>query len=541
MDRARVAVLIAYIRWAAVALSLLESFMTSSPAPLSVTAIVAVTVLMAAYNLPLTAADRLQPRFVEPLIAVGVVGDFLVCSAWVLLSVNDPYEAPWVIYILVAIEAAVLYRWSGGLTFMLAFTTVYSVLDWIQAEYFGPPFRLDSYVFHIAAVLMVAVFTTILGNQSHRRYLAARDAAAEAAGHAERSEALYVVASRLAGTLKRDYVLETVMDSLQSLFPRRWHGILLATESGSLELAYSRGEPRGVSFPVSSAATFSEAENDVVVFGDLRSELLPNSDWVLPEALVRYASAAALPLKAPNRNFGVMLALDPAVSAFREDEVRFLEALAHQTSTALENARLYQEVEVMSLTDATTALFNRRAFDIRLDEELARAQRYNLPLALLMLDVDHFKLYNDAFGHLAGDRLLRRLGDLLAKESLRQSDLPFRFGGEEFAVIMPHTNAEEALVLAHRVCAEIVNENIPHPSNEDYGRLTVSIGVAAFPQDGAGARELVNHADVALYAAKRAGRNRVVIFNGPFVAEDQHSREEIEAKSRAALERRPGG
>ena len=129
--------------------------MTSSPAPLSVTAIVAVTVLMAAYNLPLTAADRLQPRFVEPLIAVGVVGDFLVCSAWVLLSVNDPYEAPWVIYILVAIEAAVLYRWSGGLTFMLAFTTVYSVLDWIQAEYFGPPFRLDSYVFHIAAVLMV--------------------------------------------------------------------------------------------------------------------------------------------------------------------------------------------------------------------------------------------------------------------------------------------------------------------------------------------------------------------------------------------------
>jgi diguanylate cyclase (GGDEF)-like protein len=473
---------------------------------------------MALYNVPLTVCRGLPKRVLEPLISVSVVGDFLVCSTWVILSLNDPYEAPWIIYMLVAIESAVLYRWSGGLSFMLAFTVVYTVLDWVRAEYFGPPFRIDSYVFHMGMVLLVAIFITGIGSQSHRRSHKAEAAAEKAASHAERSQALYVVASRIAATLKREYVLETVMDALASLFPDRWHGILLAQPGGQLELAHSRGTPEDVTFPASAQA-LQDVEEEALVISDLAAH--HHSQALLPESLTAYLSAAALPLKAPGHSFGILVSLDREVGAFQGDEVTFLAALAHQTSTALENARLYEEVELMSLTDATTALFNRRAFDLRLEEELSRARRYQLPLALLMLDVDRFKLYNDEHGHLAGDRLLRQLGKILAANALRHSDLPFRFGGEEFAVIMPHTSASEALALARRVCAEVAEENIPHTHNAPYARLTVSIGVAAFPDDGSTGSDLVYHADVALYAAKRGGRNRVVVSNGTFIEREE--------------------
>ena len=189
----------------------------------------------------------------------------------------------------------------------------------------------------------------------------------------------------------------------------------------------------------------------------------------------------------------------------------FLDAVAVQVGTALEASGLYQQLERLSLTDALTSLLNRRAFDRRLDEEIARAQRYGTPLALLMIDVDQFKVYNDLHGHLGGDEVLRRVGSILkVADVLRQTDLAFRFGGEEFAILMPLTSGSDAAGVAERLCSLIAVADFPHGAEQPLGRVTVSIGVSELSGSTLTARDLVEQADRALYTAKGAGRNQAV-------------------------------
>ncbi|MBA3503856.1 MAG: GGDEF domain-containing protein, partial [Deltaproteobacteria bacterium] len=186
---------------------------------------------------------------------------------------------------------------------------------------------------------------------------------------------------------------------------------------------------------------------------------------------------------------------------------RELEAKIHERTHELAeaNARLAQ----LAVTDGLTNLYNHRHFHERLTLEVERSQRSGLPLSLLMLDVDHFKQFNDTFGHPAGDEVLRQLARVLA-DTRRANDVVARYGGEEFAVILVDTAKFTAAKVADRVrdrvCSHDFSEAAPRAS-----KLSVSIGVATFPDDGADAEALVRSADTALYAAKRAGRNRVVL------------------------------
>jgi len=174
---------------------------------------------------------------------------------------------------------------------------------------------------------------------------------------------------------------------------------------------------------------------------------------------------------------------------------------------ALRNALLYREVKSMADHDGLTKIANRRRFEERLDEEAQRHGRYELPLSLILFDLDHFKNVNDTFGHQTGDAVLRGMAGLLL-ESLRGSDLPARFGGEEFAVILPHTSREQALLLAERIRQRVAGRDFGELDQKV--RLTVSAGVAAL-EPGASSQELVSLADQALYLAKNGGRNRVVV------------------------------
>jgi diguanylate cyclase (GGDEF)-like protein len=163
---------------------------------------------------------------------------------------------------------------------------------------------------------------------------------------------------------------------------------------------------------------------------------------------------------------------------------------------------LAQALEVQSLTDALTDLGNRRAFERRLTEEMQRAVRYQIPLSLLLLDVDHFKAYNDTFGHPTGDEVLKRLG-LLLREHSRTTDFPARYGGEEFALLLPHTDKTGAIVLAERICQVIA------ATSWEYRAVTVSIGAVTLVKN-MDSKVLIGQADRALYEAKRRGRNCVV-------------------------------
>ncbi len=167
-------------------------------------------------------------------------------------------------------------------------------------------------------------------------------------------------------------------------------------------------------------------------------------------------------------------------------------------------------LELLSLKDQLTSLGNRRQFDLSLSTEIQRAVIYQTSVALIMIDVDYFKSFNDTYGHLAGDACLRRIAQAIQHAQIRTLDISTRYGGEEFAVVLPNTDAKGAYIAAERIRTEIESIAIPHTGNPN-GFVTVSLGIAAvMPRTEInGAMTLIADADGALYAAKSSGRNRV--------------------------------
>ena len=249
------------------------------------------------------------------------------------------------------------------------------------------------------------------------------------------------------------------------------------------------------------------------------------------------------------------------VRHFSAEERALASTLAALAAVAIQNARLYGDVEHLAITDGLTGLYNHRYFYDRLAQDVARAKRYDLPLSLLMIDIDDFKSYNDAHGHRAGDGLLRELGHVLRAQTRQQIDLVARYGGEEFAVILPSTGVAGATRAGERLldvvaggsldatpafssagdaapgdpgggdaghegdgrdggsgAAHVVGERIRSSiEGEAFGTgerppvITVSVGVASLPEHATTADGLVDEADVALYRAKRLGKNRVEV------------------------------
>jgi diguanylate cyclase (GGDEF)-like protein len=213
------------------------------------------------------------------------------------------------------------------------------------------------------------------------------------------------------------------------------------------------------------------------------------------------ARVPPLPGREMNELSEIVNRMASALQAERENLEHTVADRTRELSEA--NARL----ERLAVTDGLTGLFNHRRFQEALHSELLRCERHKRPLGVLMLDVDFFKKVNDTMGHPAGDELLRRLAEVLSKD-LRQTDLISRYGGEEFAVLLPETTKSEALQVAERM-REAVEQRVNE--NGTWGQqVTVSVGVATFPEDGATAEAVLEAADQALYVAKRQGRNRVV-------------------------------
>jgi GAF domain-containing protein len=278
-------------------------------------------------------------------------------------------------------------------------------------------------------------------------------------------------------------------------------------------------------------------------------------------------SRLVIPLLAKDVPSGFVELSGPLRARFGEDELEVVQILANQAATAIDNARMYQDQERQAITDGLTGLYNHRFFYDRLRSEMARSLRYFTPLSLLILDVDDFKRFNDTYGHVAGDEALREIGRLLQQGVRQHIDIPCRYGGEEFAVILPNTAAPGALAAGERLQGEFArvaagggtgDGDAPAPTSADDAQppalaegdgeaplpapnpdgavvvgeriratvesarfhdevgsplrgVTVSVGVAAFPDHGVSGDALVAAADKALYLAKSRGKNRVEI------------------------------
>ncbi len=216
----------------------------------------------------------------------------------------------------------------------------------------------------------------------------------------------------------------------------------------------------------------------------------------------------AVPLKIQNQLLGVLYLDDFVPRRFCERRLRLLSVLTSFAAMSIDNARLHEEMRRLACTDGLTGLYNYRQFGKVLREELVEARRYRRELSLIMFDLDDFKRFNDTHGHPQGDKALIAVAAIL-RESLRQSDKLFRYGGEEFIAVLPQSGIEEALAGAERARQAIEELSPGHLAEFSRQGLTVSVGVAAFPRDSDSPEGLLNIVDQLLYRAKREGKNKV--------------------------------
>ncbi len=221
-------------------------------------------------------------------------------------------------------------------------------------------------------------------------------------------------------------------------------------------------------------------------------------------------AGVCVPMVAQGESLGVLYLCNKEAGA---PPYSFNEQLATTTSEqialALANLRLRETLRSQSILDPLTGLYNRRFMEETLAREIRRAERNQRPLNIIMLDIDHFKQFNDTFGHEAGDAMLREVGQIL-KVNIRGGDVACRFGGEEFVLILPETTVEDARQRAEELREKIRQMTVLH-RGQALGIITISLGVAAYPNHGMTGETLLRAADKALYQAKFEGRDRVII------------------------------
>ena len=219
-------------------------------------------------------------------------------------------------------------------------------------------------------------------------------------------------------------------------------------------------------------------------------------------------SLVSLPLLAKGEAIGSLTVASCQPNAYSPRHITLLEQLTSQIAMPVEHSQLYAEVEEKAHNDELTGLLNRRSLDELITSEVSRHSRYGGVLSIIILDLDSFKLFNDSYGHLAGDKLLHQIGSIM-KKSIRGSDQAFRYGGDEFSILLPNTSIDAAIQVSERVrkkiTADIESGHIP---------ITASLGLASWPVDGISATEVIAAADGALYLAKRNGGNRSQCASG---------------------------
>ncbi len=210
------------------------------------------------------------------------------------------------------------------------------------------------------------------------------------------------------------------------------------------------------------------------------------------------------PLRSKDENLGYLI-----YKGVSPKDIEKFMILANQFALTLRRSKLYKDVERLAITDGLTDVYTRRYFLERFEEEIKRAAAKKIKLSFIMLDVDHFKMVNDQFGHLTGDYVLKEIS-LIIKENIREIDFVGRYGGEEFCIVLPETDLEGAFLVAERIRKSAQDRLIK--AYDASVRITLSLGISTFPSHGKQTDELIDKADWALYRAKTQGRNRIVAF-----------------------------
>jgi len=309
----------------------------------------------------------------------------------------------------------------------------------------------------------------------------------------------------ITSSLDIQVIYDSFIEELKKVVDVSWAAIVLIEENNLYFLALSSeigsAWKVGERVPIKGTATeWVVTHKKTMVESDLSQE----SQFVTAESHLKQGirSIAYLPLIAKDKAIGSLIVASRHPNAYSHKHMMFLEHLAFQIAMPIENSQLYAEAKKEARIDELTGLFNRRSLDEVMASEISRRSRYGGVFSLIIIDLDNFKTFNDNYGHLAGDNLLKEGGSSI-RNPIRGADQAFRYGGDEFAVLLPNTSIDAANRVAERIRKQVASKGIA--SNI---QITASLGLASWPANGISANEVIEAADVALYHAKRSGGNR---------------------------------
>lgn len=323
---------------------------------------------------------------------------------------------------------------------------------------------------------------------------------------------LIEVAKTVVSTLDLDTLLQAIMISAMQY---------AETPAGSVALYDTRTKELSLHAHRGLSAEFIQVERWSVAQGGLTEQILNSGETFIvsdtrnspffhnPLAVKEgIRSLICVPLTFQDEIVGILYLDDFVPRDFDRGKLELLAILASFAALAIHNARLHNRTKLMAITDYLTGLHNHRYFQQIFNQELGRARRYQKIMSLIILDVDNFKSFNDRFGHAVGDKVLVAIGDIITR-SLRKVDFAFRYGGEEFVIILPETSLEHAVMTAERLRERIAHEAAISIEEAEGTHITVSAGVASYPENGTSREDLFSLMDSFLYKAKSMGKNIV--------------------------------
>lgn len=317
----------------------------------------------------------------------------------------------------------------------------------------------------------------------------------------------------LTSSLQLDQVLRTIMEKINEVLrPDTWSLLLMDLEKDELyfQIATGKGAEalKDVRIKIGQGlAGWVAKTGQAVVVPDTSkdSRFFAKVD---EKTKMETRSIVAVPVRFRDHCLGVIELINcVGPEGFSKRDLVLLEALADYAAIAIENARHVQRIHELTITDDCTSLYNARHLNFMLDTEIYRSHRYAFEFSLIFIDLDHFKSVNDTHGHLMGSKLLSEIGSAI-KEKCRLIDLAFRYGGDEFVVLLPQTSKENALGVAHRL-HKLIRETIWLKEANINAQLTASVGVASYPTDSRTKAELLHLADEAMYLVKNTSRDCV--------------------------------
>jgi len=329
----------------------------------------------------------------------------------------------------------------------------------------------------------------------------------------------YHIARTIGSQLDLREMLRQVFDIIQkTLSFERISVYVLDENQENLELVFHRGldVPGDISLRIGEGTPgriVASGEHvhihDLLVFYETCNDFLH-----IPGEEKRDGSYIGIALKARNTTIGIIGMDNSTKYGLSVDDMDFMAILSHQLSAGIEKSRLFEKIQLLSQHDGLTGLYNHRMFLEKLEQEINRLERTGKTLSLMMLDIDHFKQFNDNFGHQVGDSVLKELAVIILAQSRSHSiDICCRYGGEEFAIIMPELGLQGAFNVAERLRKTVENTLFTLKDNKREGKVTISLGVAAIISgEELSPAKLINKADDALYLSKRNGRNQVSII-----------------------------